>query len=280
MMKARGAGGSLWRAYWWELRKLAVQWRTYLGLAAVTLAPIAFVVAYQINPPSSSGGGDLALSQAVTQSGFALPLVVLFYTSLTLQPLVVALVAGDIFAAEDQQRTLKMILTRSTSRSRIFAAKALAAFTYALGSLAAFAAAGLIGGGLAYGFGPVRLPGVALSPGQAALRVAAAFGVYALPLLVVACVGLLLSVLAKNSAGAIVGTLIFSFVVQFLRFLPGVPDRLETWLLTKEFSAWQGLFAASVDRGALLHAAIVSICYAVAPLVVAWRIFLRRDVIG
>ncbi len=44
--------------------------------------------------------------------------------------------AGDIVAAEDHNGTLKTILTRSVGRGRIFAAKVLAAFTYALAALA------------------------------------------------------------------------------------------------------------------------------------------------
>ena len=46
-------------------------------------------------------------------------------------PLVAALVAGDIVANEDGNGTLKTILTRSVDRGQVFAAKALAAMTYA-----------------------------------------------------------------------------------------------------------------------------------------------------
>ncbi len=271
---------SLWRAYQWELRKLTAQWRTYLGLAAMVAVPVAFVIAYQISPPTGSGEEDVALSVVVTQTGFALPLVVLFYTSLALQPLVTALVAGDIFATEDQVRTLKMILTRSTTRDSIFAAKVLATVTYSLVALLLFATTGLAGGGIAYGFHPVRLPGVSLSTHQAAMRVGAALGIYALPLLAVACLGLMLSVLAKNSSGAIVGTLIFSFVIQFLRFLPGIPTEVRSWLLTDQFAAWQTLFTPAFTPHMLVHPALVSVVYAVPPLVVAWWSFGHRDVIG
>ncbi len=46
-------------------------------------------------------------------------------------PLITALVAGDIFASEDHNGTLKTVLTRSLERWQIFAGKALAAATYA-----------------------------------------------------------------------------------------------------------------------------------------------------
>ena len=71
------------------------------------------------------------------QSGLAIPPVILIFGSYWLFPLITALVAGDIVAAEDHNGTLKTILTRSVGRGRIFAAKALAAFTYARGALVA-----------------------------------------------------------------------------------------------------------------------------------------------
>ena len=55
----------------------------------------------------------------------------LLFLSGFLLPLVAALVAGDIVANEDGNGTLKTILTRSVDRGQVFAAKALAAMTYA-----------------------------------------------------------------------------------------------------------------------------------------------------
>ena len=118
------------RVYYWELRKLAAQRRTYLGLGAVLAATVAFVVAIVVNPPQ--GGGETFFLRYTRQSGFAVPLVLLLFSAVWFLPLVVALVAGDIVAAEDGNRTLKTILTRSASRSVIFTGKVAAAFTYTL----------------------------------------------------------------------------------------------------------------------------------------------------
>jgi ABC-2 type transport system permease protein len=267
-------------AYTWEVRKLLHQWRTYLGFGAVILVPLAFVISYQVNPPKPSAAPDMLIQNFVLQSGFVLPLVVLFYASLVLLPAAAALVAGDIFAAEDQNRTLKTILTRSTGRGAIFVAKVLAATTYVLAVVVLFALTGLVSGGIAYGFHAVPLPPTAIPPGEAALRLAGAFGTYLLPLLAITALGLMLSAVGKNSAGAIFGTLAFAFLVQFVRFLPGLPSWLLTWTLTKPFEAWQTLVGRPVDTGTVARAAGVSAVYAVVTLVIAWRHFARRDVIG
>ena len=67
----------------------------------------------------------------ITQSGLATPVLMLLFLSVFMLPLIAALVAGDIVAAEDGNGTLKTILTRSVDRGQVFAAKTLAAMTYA-----------------------------------------------------------------------------------------------------------------------------------------------------
>ena len=59
----------------------------------------------------------------------------LLFGAVWLFPLITALVAGDIFASEDHNGTLKTILTRSLERWQIFAGKALAAATYAVAAI-------------------------------------------------------------------------------------------------------------------------------------------------
>jgi ABC-2 type transport system permease protein len=122
-------------AYRWELRKLAAQKRTYLGLAGMAALPLIFVVAVLVD------GGEVEgmLFGRVDETGLTTPLVLLFFGSAFLFPLVAALVAGDIVANEDNHGTLKTILTRSIDRGPVFGAKALAAITYGLVALLVFA---------------------------------------------------------------------------------------------------------------------------------------------
>ena len=67
-------------------------------------------------------------------------------------PLVAALVAGDIVANEDGNGTLKTILTRSVDRGQVFAAKALAAMTYAAVAVFLSAAVATVAGVISWGF--------------------------------------------------------------------------------------------------------------------------------
>ena len=104
------------------------------------------------------------------ESGLAIPLVGLFFGAFWFFPLITALVAGDIVAAEDGNGTLKTILTRSVDRWQIFVGKVLAAFTYAFVALVLFVGVGLVLGGLIWGFDPL----ISLSGSQISRRPLAA----------------------------------------------------------------------------------------------------------
>ncbi|MGZ4269858.1 MAG: ABC transporter permease [Solirubrobacteraceae bacterium] len=263
--------------YGWELRKLIAQKRTYLGLGAAMAVPIIFVVALALQQGQPN---DVPFGRYVRESGLAIPPVILIFGSYWLFPLVTALVAGDIVAAEDHNGTLKTILTRSVGRARIFAAKTLAAFTYALVALAAMGVVAVVGGVIKSGLHPlVSLSGTTVGPGRALLLIGASLAVYLLPLLAVASIALLLSTVTHNSAAAVVGALMISLLMQLITIIPGL-GALHPYLLPTQFNAWQGLLRTPVDYAPLVRAAWVCALYAIPCLGAALVAFLRRDVAG
>ena len=70
------------------------------------------VIHGQSRPPK-----DTLFGRFATVNGFALALLVLGFAAQWVLPLLTAVVAGDIFASEDQHGTWKTVLTRSTSRA-------------------------------------------------------------------------------------------------------------------------------------------------------------------
>jgi ABC-2 type transport system permease protein len=267
------------RALRWELRKLAAQRRTYVGVGAAAGAPVLLAVAIVVHPPSPTDSGLPFFLRFAVESGFALPLLSLLFSALFLFPLVTALVAGDIVAAEDHNRTLKTILTRSASRSSIFAAKVAAAFAYVLVAVVTMGVAGTLAGGLASGFHPLPTFSTVISPSRALALVAGSFALYALPVLALAAIGILLSTVSRNSAAAVVGTLMAALLMQLIGILPGLGG-LQPYLLTTQFQAWQGFFQVPTDWLPIGRAAWVCAVYAIPMGVAAYLIFLRRDVAG
>ena len=263
--------------YRWELRKLRSQKRTYLGLGAAALVPLIFVIALL----SSSGGPDeVPFGRYVRETGLATPLVGLLFSSVWLFPLITSLVAGDIVASEDNHGTLKTILTRSTERWQIFVAKLLAALSYVFVALLVFVGVGLVLGGLFWGFNPLTsLSGTRIEAGRGMLLIGASALAYFIPMMAIAAIAFLLSTVTHNSAAAVVGTLILSFMMQLLAIISGL-DFMRPYLLSEQFDSWQGLLRDPTDWGPIIHAAWVSACYAVPAVLWAFLEFVRRDVAG
>jgi ABC-2 type transport system permease protein len=263
--------------YRWELVKLRAQKRTYIGLGSALLVPMIFIVALLTGDGGPEG---IPFARYVRESGLAIPLVSLIFGAIWFFPLITALVAGDIVAAEDNNGTLKTILTRSVERWQIFVGKVLAALTYALAGLVVYVGVGLFVGGLFWGFDPlVSLSGTPISVSRGLTLIGASTIAYFMPTIAIASIALLLSTLTHNSAAAVVGTLMISLIMQLLGVITAL-DFLRPYLLSEQFNAWQGLLREPIDWAPVVRAAWVSAAYALPALAVAFTAFLRRDVAG
>jgi ABC-2 type transport system permease protein len=264
--------------YRWELRKLVSQKRTYLGLGLAVILPLIFVVV-QITRNHHDHGENIFFSQ-ITQSGLATPVLMLLFLSAFMLPVIAALVAGDVVAAEDGNGTLKTILTRSVDRGQVFAAKALTAFTYALIAVFLSAVVATVAGVAAWGFkSVVTYSGTVVSASEGLELVFAANACYLIPLFAVASIGVLLSTATRNSAAAVVGTIGFVIMLYIVAQIPGI-EGAKPYLLTEQFEAWHGLLRTPTNWGPIGHSAWVSALYAGPALVAGYLIFLRRDVAG
>jgi ABC-2 type transport system permease protein len=260
--------------YTWELRKLTRQVRTYLGLGLMIVLPLIFVVFESLHHGRSRGEGTFAAE--ITQSGLATPVLMLLFMSGFFLPLAAALVSGDIVA----NGTLKTILTRSVDRGQVFAAKALAAMTYAAVAVFLSAAVATVAGIVSWGFHPIRtLSDTVVSAPEALLLVFAANAVYLIPLFALVGIGVLLSTATRNSAAAVVGTIGLVILLFIVAQIPGL-EGIQPYLLTEQFQAWQGLLRTPTDWAPIAHSAWVCALYGVPALIAAYLTLLRRDVAG
>jgi ABC-2 type transport system permease protein len=263
--------------YVWEMRKLLAQKRTYIGLGCALLVPLIFITALLADDEGPEG---IPFADLVRETGLAIPLVGLYFAAFWFFPLITALVAGDIVANEDSNGTLKTILTRSVERWQIFVAKVLAAFTYAFAALVIYVSVGLVLGGMIWGFDPlVSLSGSEIPVGRSLSLIGGTVLVYLLPTLAVASIAILLSTVTRNSAAAVVATLMLSLIMQLLGIISAL-DFIRPYLLPAQFNSWQGLLREPIDWAPVIRAAWVSALFAVPALFWAFTHFLRRDVAG
>lgn len=265
-------------AYRWELRKLIAQKRTYLGLGLGVALPVIFVVVQNVH--TRHGGGDSIFAAQITQSGLATPVLMLLFESVFFLPLIASLVAGDIVAAEDNNGTLKTILTRSVDRGQVFAAKALAALTYAVIAVYLASIIATVGGVASWGFNSIKtFSGSTVSASEGLLLVIAANACYLIPLAAVVCIALLLSTATRNSIAGVGGAIGIVILLDIVATIPGL-EGIKPYLLTEQFENWHGLLRTPTDWAPVTHSLWVSALYAVPALVAGYLVFLRRDVAG
>jgi ABC-2 type transport system permease protein len=265
------------RVYKWELLKLLAQKRTYLGLGVAVLVPLIFTFVLIFKP---GGPNDIPLGRYIRETGLALPFVVLFFMSIWAFPLITALVAGDIVASESHNSTLKTILTRSRNRGEIYAAKVLATLTYTAVVVLAMGAVAVIAASIEWGFNPLTsLSGTTVSAGHALGLLGASLAIYAWPMAAIAAFGLFLSTVTRNSAAAVVGTLMWALFMQLLGVLPGT-EAIRPYLLGEQFQAWHGFLRTPADWTPVVRALWVCAIYVTVPLAAGYLVFVRRDVAG
>lgn len=261
----------------WEARKLRFQLRTRALLLGAALAPIAVVVVVgsQARPPK-----DTLFGRFATENGFAMALLVLGVASQWVLPLLAAVVAGDIFASEDQHGTWKTVLTRSVSRSTLFWAKSAVAVVFALLVLLVLAASTIAASLLVVGHQPLTgLSGQTVGAGSALRLVSASWASMALPMVGFTCLALLFSAWSRTAAVGIAAPVVIGLVMQLVGALGGI-ETLRPYLLSTPFEAWHGLLAAPRFTGPLQESVVTCAGWSLVCLVAAYLIVRRRDITG
>lgn len=277
--RARRRMGAVATVYYWELRKLAAQKRTWLGIAAAALTPAFFLIAIQISKVTPNDGPyEDPLGTGLRHSGLSLLPVVLTEINFVGPAILVALVAGDIVAGEDVGGTLKTILTRSIPRHQVLAGKAFALFSYVLTALVVAGVVGTTVGVIGWGYHPLaNISGDTITASHGLWLTALGLAVYAAPVLAIASFGLFLSVMVRQSVAAVIGTLFYVLALQGLNavhaFAPAKP-----YNLVVQLNAWQGFFTTPTDGATITHSLWVSLIYLLVPLTAALVTFQRRDV--
>ena len=261
----------------WEVRKLRAQSRARAVLIGATLAPILVVVIMhgQSRPPK-----DTLFGRFATDNGFALSLLVLGFASQWVLPLLTAIVAGDIFASEDQLGTWKTVLTRSASRTRLFWAKVLTAAAFTVVMVLLLATSTIAASMAIVGRQPlIGVTGQTIGAHTAFGLVSASWATMLAPTLAFTCLAILLSVWSRNPAVGIAAPVVLGMVMQMVGALGGI-EAIRPFLLSTPFEAWHGLLAQPRFFGPLAEGLLVSGVWALLSLGTSFVLLRRRDITG
>ncbi len=263
-------------AYRWEIVKLAALVRTRAMLiGCLVVPPLVVAILRSQRPPA-----DTLFGRLIHQSGYAVPLLLLGFLTQWVFPLLTSLVAGDIFASEDQHGTWKTILTRSVSRAQLFWAKTLAAVTFAVAVFVVLAASTIASSMLLVGRQPLTgLTGQTIAPATALVLVTTAWLVTLPPLIGFTALSILLSVRTRNPALGVLGPVVIGLAMGLLGSVSGI-GLLRRALLTTPLESWHGLFAAQAFTGPLVQGVVVSALWTTICLAFAYSSLRRRDITG
>lgn len=246
----------------WELKKL-LSWRAArLALIAQVLVVLLGLAVFALARPGSPQQEGQPLPQL--RNGLTFARNILGPTVALLAPLFLMAAAAESLAGEQGRGTLKAVLSRPVSRSKVFLAKAgacvvfLCAFMWGTGLLAGGAGTLALGtggmrpmkwtsdslepveveteGGVVRGF---RVPEIGSKEGL--VRLGLAYAVSPVLLLPIAALGLLVSALASRASTALAAGLGAYFGLHVLSLLAGASP-LRRVLLVGYFKSWEAAF--------------------------------------
>ncbi len=270
-----------------ELYKIFKRPRTYISFAVVTAITGLIQIAMLADGRSfiqfilQSISADFEIGGNIL-NGYLITYIIL--QSLLVQiPLLVALVAGDLIAGEANMGTLRLLLTKPVSRTKVVLVKFLAGTVYTSLLLLWFAIVGLGLSVLLFGTGDlINVKSdtiIFLLEGEVLWRYGYAFAYAGLAMTTVTALAIFLSVFAENSIGPIIGTM--GVIIVFMIFtnleLP-LFSLVKPYLFTTHMIAWQAFFDDVVAYDAIYKSALILVGYIVFFLLATIILFNKKDI--
>lgn len=168
-------------------------------------------------------------------------------------PILVALVAGDIISGEANMGTLRLLIAKPISRTKIILAKFFACSIYVALLLIWIAFISLFLSMILFGTDNLMVAKVndlsIIEADDIMWRYVCAFGFALLAMLVVAALSLLLSTISENSIGPIVSTvgiIILCTLISEME-IPLYQKYIRPYLFTSYMLGWKGFFYIATD---------------------------------
>ncbi len=215
-------------------------------------------------------------------NGYLVAYVILH--SLLMQiPLLVALVAGDSLAGEANLGTLRLLLTKPISRTKLVLMKFLSSFIYTLILIIWLAIVALFVSMLLFGTGDmINIKSdsfVVILQNDVMWRYLLAFCFATLAMTTIASLSLLLSAFADNAIGPIISTMGIVVVMTILCNLQlPVFNHIIPYLFTPHMVGWKGFFDDPIPYAAIGRSAITLAAYTIVFLAATIYYFNKKDI--
>ena len=222
---------------------------------------------------------------------------VILQTLLVHVPLLVVLISADMIAGEANMGTLRLLMTRPASRSKLLFAKFFASSFYILILLIWIAVTGLFISLWIFGkdgmLNAKSYEIILLNKDDLFWRYLLAFGFAFVALTTVGALGFFLSVFAENSLGPIVATMSIIIVMTILSTLE-IPlfERMRPFFFTSHMVGWKGFFEMKMNADgsaipgtvrnlpAVMKSMSVLFLHIIGLFFASWYVFRKKDIVN
>jgi ABC-2 type transport system permease protein len=293
----------MWKLLQFEVYKIFKKPRTYIAFAAIAAIVLLIQVALLINGKEyvkfmlSSLDDTLEVPYTQIRNGYWICFAILNLLLIHV-PILVALVSGDIIAGEANMGTLRLLITKPISRTKMMLTKFMACVIYTLLLLVWMAFLSLALSVILFGTNDLvvskEVELLQIEKADVLWRYMAAFGFAAVALIVVAALSFLLSAISENSIGPIVATvsIIIVFTIMSEMRIPIYDNTVKPYLFTTHMLGWKGFFYIRSDEdGQTIKGSIQNLPYVMRSLAIlvgyivlfvsaAIFIFKRKDILS
>jgi ABC-2 type transport system permease protein len=256
--------------------------RTLVMALLLGLLPIVLMVALVVrgHPAGSDATSTSTLMDSATKSGASFTVVCLYLSAGLLLVVPIALFCGDTVASEANWSSLRYLLAAPVPRGRLLLNKALVALAMSAAAVFLLPLVAMVVGGIAYGWGPLRLVnGDALGAGAAVPRIALGVAYVFVSQLVTAALALWLSTKTDAPLGAVGGAVALTIVGSVLDAVTA----LGSWrvLLPAHWQYnWLDAVQPQLRWDGMIQGSAVSVAYALVLFALAFRGFARKDIVS
>jgi ABC-2 type transport system permease protein len=287
---------------WIELFKIFHKPRTFIAFAVITVIILLIQIGFKFGGEEYTDmlmGGlketfEIPASQIL--NGYLVCFIILNLLLIHV-PILVALVAGDAVAGEANMGTLRLLVSKPLSRTRLLIIKFIASAIYTLLLLIWVAILSLLLSLFLFKTNSLVVARAfesnIISEHDILWRYLAAFAFAAIGLICVASLAFMFSVFADNSVGPIVATVcvIIVFTILTQMQIPFYDETIKPWLFTTHMLGWKGFFYVKGQDGvtidgsiesitAIIKSAAILLGYTACFLAVAIYYFRKKDILS
>jgi len=277
------------RLFWLEIFKTFSRWRTYIGFGFIALVVILTEVVMKLSADEimlrmmRSFQKDFLIFGNLLNGWFVTAFIM---NSLHFHiPFLITLVAGDIVSSEATSGTVRLLLIRPPSRSRIITAKYVASLFYTtaivlfLAFMCIFLGLALFGSGDLIMNYAARFRIVFIPEAEIPVRMLLAFAAAIWSMTVVTSIAFLFSTLAENSIGPIIGTMAVVVVFFLLGNFPFDFFRtLSPYLFTTYMTFWQRFLDDPIPWQEIARSALILGLHNIGLFLIAFVAYNRKDI--